>query len=94
MTTPTLEMSLRIKQIEALETVDGITYSVMILGDTAMSGGGEGTPDDVAVTRFTLRNIKYRENIDLARLIPDTIVRVTITPEQTQIGDYGDKSGE
>ena len=96
----TLSMNLRVKNIEVVESVDEKSHSVIILGDCAMSGDGEGVPDDVASVRLTLRKIRYHDNIDLARLIPDSTVNVTITPTQTQIGDYdeaaddGDESGE
>ena len=83
-----LEMSMKIDHIESTENVDGISYSVIILGDCAMSGDGEGIPDDVAAVRLTLRKIKYRENIDLARLAPDATVKVTILPTQAQLEDF------
>jgi hypothetical protein len=99
----TLSMSLQVKSIESVESIDDTSYAVIILGYCAMSGDGEGIPDDVAAVRLTLRKIKYHENIDLAKLFPDTTLNVTITPTQAQLGDFdeeeadfdeGDKSGE
>jgi len=92
----TLSMNLRVKNIDTTETVDDKSYSVIILGDCAMSAEGEGIPDDVAAVRLTLRKIKHHENIDLARLIPDSTIQVVITPTQAQLNDFdeGDDGGE
>lgn len=90
----TLSMSLKVKNIESVESVDDTSYAVIILGDCAMSGDGEGVPDDVAAVRLTLRQIKYHENIDLARLVPDSTINVTITPTQTSLDEYGESIGE
>jgi hypothetical protein len=88
-------MELKVHHIETDESIDGKSHAVIILGDCAMSGDGERTPDDVAVVRLTLRKIEYHENIDLARLLPDTTLNVVITPTQAQFGDFGgDESGE
>lgn len=90
----TLSMSLKVKNIESVESVDDTSYAVIILGDCAMSGDGEGVPDDVAAVRLTLRQIKYHENIDLARLVPDSTINVTITPTQTSLDEYDESIGE
>jgi hypothetical protein len=81
-------MELKVHHIETDESIDGKSHAVIILGDCAMSGDGEGTPDDVAAVRLTLRKIKYHENIDLTRLLPDTTLNVVITPTQAQLGDF------
>lgn len=92
----TLSMSLRVKNIESVESVDETSYAVIITGDCAMSGDGEGIPDDVAAARLTLRKIKYHDNIDLAKLFPDATIQVTVMPTQAQLDDFGegDESGE
>jgi hypothetical protein len=93
-------MELKVHHIETDESIDGKSHAVIILGDCAMSRDGEGTPDDVAVARLTLRKIKYHENIDLARLLPDTTLTVVIAPTQPQLSDFDesiredDESGE
>jgi len=90
----TLSMNLRVKNIDTSETVDDKSFAVIILGDCAMSGDGEGVPDDVAAVRLTLRKIKHHENIALARLIPDSTIQVVITPTQAQLDDFDEEKDD